>query len=167
MSAESMTADTAVGKLVNEFVTRGAFRAAALPADKSGSESFSLIWFQNQQMKLMIDNRQSKVCLVDVLPTIASRTTIDRELRSWLRERADKKLPEHRRLDPKTLQAKLTNKSGRMQLTIASLDNDLLFATRKLLHLTNELYLEFLSAPERYSWIVESFELDPDNPRWP
>ena len=162
-----MKSGTTIGKLIDDYVARGIFRAAALPSEKSGREVFRIVWFQNQEMTLSIDTRRAAARLLDVLPPIAARSTIDRELRSWLRERADAKLPEHRRINPEHVQAKLQNRAGQMQLAMTSLKGDPLFATRKLLHLTNELYLDFLSAAERYNWIVETFELDPDNPRWP
>jgi hypothetical protein len=167
MAAKTTNSISPIGNLIDDYVARGVFRAAALPPEKSGSEAFSLIWFQNQSMTLMIDHRRSEARLLNVLPALSPRTAMDRQLRAWLRARADKKLPEHRRLNPTQLQAKLTNRAGHMQLAVASLKGDALFATRKLLHLANELYLDFLSAPERYHWIAETFELDPDNPRWP
>jgi hypothetical protein len=76
-------------------------------------------------------------------------------------------LPAHRRLDPEALQARLRNVGGELQLTVVSRAGDPLLAARKLLHLVNEMYLGFLAAPACYDWIVEAFDLDPDNPRWP
>ena len=111
--------------------------------------------------------RRSTVRLVDVLPTVVARSRMDRDLRAWLRERTAPDLPAHRRIDPAQFRLTFSNRAGRAQINMASLHDDLAGATRKLLILTNELYLDFLSAPERYNWIVDTFELDPDNPRWP
>jgi len=164
--AEADASESPVKNLIDEYIARGVFRAASLPRQRNG-EAFRLVWFQNQEMMLEADERRSQARLLNVLPTVTSRSTLDRELRGWLRARSDQKLPAHRRLDPAEMQAKLVNRAGQMQLTMTSLKGDVFPAVRKLLHLTNELYLDFLSAPERYHWIVETFELDPDNPKWP
>jgi|JRYD01.1.fsa_nt_gb hypothetical protein len=167
MARDASVSKSPIASLIDDYVSRGVFRAAALASQRNGVEAFRLIWFQRQEMTLTIDLKRREARLSGVLPSIASRSAFDRQLRAWLRERSASHLPAHRRIDPIELQARLTNRAGRVQLAIVSANGDLLHATRKLLHLTNELYLDFLSAPQSYSWIVETFELDPDNPRWP
>jgi hypothetical protein len=76
-------------------------------------------------------------------------------------------LPAHRSIDPLQFKTELRRAGGRLQLTVTSRSGAADEATRKLLRLVNELYLDFLAAPERYDWIVATFDLDPDQPRWP
>jgi hypothetical protein len=156
-----------VSLLVNEFVGRGVFSAVAMPPRRRGIEDYRLLWFRGQQMDLQVDSRHARASLERLLPPIVPRSRFDRRLRAWLRSRQAQELPPHRRVDPGTLQASLRNVGGTMRLTLVSRDGDVLLATRKLLHLVNELYLVFLATPECYDWIVEAFDLDPDRPRWP
>lgn len=161
------TAAGAVGKLIDGYVARGVFRAAPLSPDADGHASFRIVWFQNQTMTLTVDGLRAEVRLNNLMPRIAPRSRLDRQLRAWLRSRSAAGLPAHRRLDPAQFDASLRNRAGCMQLGIACRGGDLAGAASKLLKLGNELYLDFFSAPAQYHWIVETFDLDPDNPRWP
>jgi hypothetical protein len=156
-----------VGSLIDDFVARGVFSASALPPRRRGIEGYRLVWFRGQQMDLYVDVRRARASLDRLLPPVVPRSGFDRRLRAWLRSREAAEIPSHRRLDPEQLRAGLRNLGGDMQLTLVSQAGDPLLAVRKLLQLVNELYLGFLAAPECYDWIVEAFDLDPDNPRWP
>lgn len=161
-----MRQNEAIGQLIEDYAARGVFRAAAQPPHP-GKEIFRIVWFRGQEMTLELDARAKRVQLADVLPCITPRSRLDRQLREWLRGRTASELPAHRRIDPMQFQLKLSNRAGQMRLGIASASGDLSAATDKLLQLVNELYLDFLAAPERFDWIQEAFDLDPDNPRWP
>jgi len=156
-----------IQSLVEGYVARGVFRAAAQPPGKAGSERYSIVWFRNQRMILDVDLRRSRASLDGVLPPIGPRSRFDRALRAWLRSREAPERPAHRRLDPDRFHARLRIAAGSLQLSVLSKEHDAALAVRTVLDLTHELYLDFLSAPERYDWIVETFALDPDNPRWP
>jgi hypothetical protein len=156
-----------VSSLVDEFVARGIFASAALSARRHGVETYGITWFRGQKMELQVDLRRARVSLDRLLPPVVPRSAFDRRLRAWLRSREAPQLPPHRRLDPDGLEARLRNAGGKMRLTLVSRDGDPALALRRLLHLVNELYLVFLASPECYDWIVESFALDPDRPRWP
>lgn len=162
-----MSDSASVGALIEDYVGRGVFRAAAQPSSRKGREQYRIVWFRDQRMDLHVDTRRARASLSGVLPSIHPRSKLDRALRAWLRSREAPELPAHRRLDPDQFQAGLRNTAGNIQLTIVSLAHEPTQAVRKLLNLVNELYLDFLAAPARYDWIVEAFDLDPDNPRWP
>ena len=38
------------------------------------------------------------------------------------------------------------------------------YAANKLVSLVNEIYLDFLSSGLYFEWLIETFDLDPDNP---
>ena len=156
-----------VSALIDDYVARGVFRGAAVPPIRAGLESYGIVWFRGQTMRLDVDTHRGRVCLQDVLPPIAPRSRIDRDLRNWLRSRESPELPAHRIIDPLQFQTALRRAGGRMQLIVTSRFGEADQATRKLLRLVNELYLDFLAAPGRYDWVVATYDLDPDQPRWP
>jgi len=162
-----LTQASTSGALIEDYVARGVFRAAAVPSDSSGRENFRLVWFRNRNMELEVDARLGRVRLREVLPPIAPRSKLDRDLRAWLRARQAPKLPAHRRLDPEQFRAELRNTAGSIQFSITCATGEIGPAIRKLVQLVNEMYLDFLATPERFDWILEAFDLDPDNPRWP
>jgi hypothetical protein len=158
---------SSVGALIEAYVGRGVFGAAALPSGKAGRERYRIVWFRNQCMILDVDTRRARASMNGVLPSIEPRSELDRALRAWLRSRQAPDLPAHRRLDPARFQAGLRNTGGAVQLNVVSKNDDPTQAARRLLTLVHEIYLDFLSTPERYDWITEAFDIDPDNPRWP
>ena len=68
---------------------------------------------------------------------------------------------------PRCLGVSLRNSAGNLSLSMSSLDHDWEYATRRLVHLLNELYVDVLARPRYFDWLIENFELDPDDPRWP
>lgn len=161
-----MSLASPIGQLLEDYAARGVFRVAAESSKKHG-ECYRIVWFREQEMRLEIDPRHRLVRLINVLPTLVPRSRLDRQLRAWLSQREAIELPAHRRLNPDLFQLKFGQRDGRMVLSLTSTAADLLPATQKLIQLVNELYLDFLGAAERFDWIQEVFELDPDNPRWP
>ena len=158
-----------VGALIEDCVARGVFRATATLTGPTPTnrESYRLVWFRQQEMNLEVDASRGRVTLSEVLPAITARSKLDRQLRAWLSDRQAPELPAHRRIDPAEFHIELRNRAGSMQLSIVTLAGDTALAARKLFHLVTEIYLVFLTAAERYDWLVETFNLDPDNPRFP
>jgi hypothetical protein len=157
-----------VATLLDEYAARGVFRVAQQPGQLGlGSEFFELVWFRNQTMTLELTAKPPRVRLVNVLPAITPRSRLDRQLRVWLTQRQADALPAHRRIDPANFALRLSRRDGKMTLELRSASADLVVATEKLVRLVNELYLDFLAAPERFDWVQDVFDLDPDNPRWP
>ena len=76
-------------------------------------------------------------------------------------------LPAHRCVDARRLGVSLRNSAGNLSLSMSSLDHDWEYATRRLVHLLNELYVDVLARPRYFDWLIENFELDQDDPRWP
>jgi hypothetical protein len=87
-----------------------------------------------------------------------------RALKTWLAARQDEALPDHRRCDRNKVALKTYNRGSDVALTLHVLDGDVDYAVKKLVNLVNEIYQDFLSSGLYFDWMVETFELDPDNP---
>ncbi|MEK7346446.1 MAG: hypothetical protein AAB176_12215 [Pseudomonadota bacterium] len=156
-----------VRELIEDHAARGVFRFSPQPSDKIGSERYRIVWFRGQTMQLDVDSRHGRATLCGFLPPVSPRTKLDRELRAWLKSHESHERPAHRRRDPTQFKTVLRNADSVMRVSITSTEGNPVQATRKLLQLVNELYLEFLADASRYNWIVETFDLDPDSSRWP
>ena len=44
------------------------------------------------------------------------------------------------------------------------LDDDLDHGVRRTVSLVNEIYLDFINRGPYFDWLLETFDLDPDNP---
>ena len=152
--------------MLDDYAARGVFRVAAQP-NRQAVEIFRLHWFRDQAMTLELSLRRPSVRLINVVPPITPRSTLDRQLRAWLAHRQSAGLPEHRRIDPAEFVLKLRRCAGQVTLELRCGPTNFIAATETLIRLVNELYLDFLAAAERFDWVQEVFELDPDNPRWP
>lgn len=118
-------------------------------------------------MDLTVDASVGRLGMTGVLPGIDSKSAMYRQLRAWLRDQQSGRLPAHRGLDPTRAKLSGYNRQGQLNLYLHSHDRDWPYATRRMVHLVNELYLDFLSDGRYYDWVVETFDLDPDNPNWP
>ena len=164
---ESQAATTVIGKVLQDYAARGVLRGLAQLKSGSTRARFRILWFQERSMDLAVDTSAGRLGMTGVLPGIDSRSAMYRDLRAWLRERQGGELPAHRGLDPSRATLRGYNRQGILSLYLHSHDRDWDYATRRMIHLVNELYLDFLSDGRHYEWVVETFELDPVNPRWP
>jgi hypothetical protein len=147
------------------YAARGTFER--VPTAEVTEPVTAFRWFRGIEFRLRARHRARRLCLEGALAAVPSRSPLDRALRVWLAGRHDTSLPPHRRIDPACMQVGWRNRGGRMDLEARVLDADWGSATRRLIHLLNELYLDVLARPAHHEWLVETFDLDPDNPRWP
>ena len=156
-----------MGNVLQEYASRGLLRSLLRSETGPDKPEFRFLWFRDREFNLHVDQRAARIRLDGVLRDVAPRSRMDRELRAWIRSRQDPQLPAHRRIDPRRASVALRNSSGQLSLSLSCLDLDWEYATRRLVHLLNELYVDVLARAQYFDWLVESFELDPDDPRWP
>ena len=159
-----MGAATQVGDLLEDFAGRGLVSGFSRRETRGGNGEYRLRWHRRQLFELQWIERRQTLRVGCVLPAVPAGSAMYRELKAWLRARQDAALPDHRRCDPDKLGLRTYNRDGEVALTLQVLDGDVEYATRKLLALVNEIYLDFLSSGLYYDWQLETFELDPDNP---
>ena len=66
--------------------------------------------------------------------------------------------PDHPRVDPAKIRVSYANRAKSVTLTIKSLDADWETATRKAIHLLNEVFLNFLNA-RHPDYMIATFKL--------
>jgi hypothetical protein len=154
-------------ELLQAYVERGVLRGAGPVADRGAGATFDIVWFRDRRMRLEVDVKRARLRLLDLLPPLAPRSGVDRQLRQWLRDRQAPQLPPHRRVDAERYRLGLRNAGGRVSLWLDCLDGDFEAGLRQLLHLVNAMYLDFLTDARRHDWLVDAFDLDPDQLQWP
>jgi hypothetical protein len=160
-----LPAAQAVAAVLAAYAARGTLRLLAPAEPATAQQAFR--WFRDREFRLGVDARARVLRLHGVLDAVPPRSAMDRSLRAWLRDRHAPGVPRHRRIDPGRLRATWRNRGGTMSLELALANDDWQGATRQLVHLLNEVYLDVLPRPAYHEWLVEAFGLDPDNPRWP
>lgn len=158
--------NAAVAAVLARYAARGTLRPVDAAAGTRGTVH-AFRWFRDREFRLHVDERAGCLRLDGVLDGVAPRSVLDHALRAWLRGRHDRALPAHRRIDTAHATLSLLNRGGKLSLRMRLHDGDWTRATCGLVHLVNELYLDVLPAGPHFEWLVETFDLDPENPRWP
>ena len=93
----------------------------------------------------------------NLLPEIPATSAMYAELKAFVRERADSRLPGHRRIDPETRRGQMLESQG------ATFRSPFLFkrvnasmGSRRAVKLVNEIFLSFLKGPY-FDYMVENF----------
>ncbi|MCZ6830650.1 MAG: hypothetical protein O7F73_13880 [Gammaproteobacteria bacterium] len=155
---------TRVGVLLQAYAEKGVFRGFSSRSETPARADYRILWHRDQVFELRYEPRQSSLRFACVLPEVDPGSSMYREFRAWLKLRRSDELPEHRRCDPRRVRIKPYNRGGAVALTLRSLDGDMDYAVRRLIALVHEIYLEFLSSGLYHDWLIETFDLDPDNP---
>lgn len=151
-----------VSAAIDALVARGVFRAARAGEAREGG-AWYITWFGGHVMRWEV--AEGLVSIEPVLPPLAARSILYRDLRAWLKEQQSPERPEHRRFDPARYTVTLSNRGGRVRLALAGAGEAAPALMQRAVQLVHALYHEFLGGPGRLEWVIEAFELDPDNPR--
>jgi hypothetical protein len=151
--------------LLQEYAENGVFRGYSVRGETAARADYRILWHRDQLFELRYDARGNSLRIACVLPGVDAKSSMYREFRAWLKQRGADTLPDHRRCDPQRVRIKPYNRGGAVALTLTSLDGDMDYAVRRLVALVHELYLEFLSSGLYHEWLIDTFDLDPDNPR--
>ena len=153
-----------VGDTLEEYAARGVFKGFSRRETGRRKALYSVHWHRNQLFEFTYDGAKQSMRIACVLPQVPARSAMYREFKLWLKARQEESLPDHRRCDSAKVQLKTYNRGGDIALTLQMLDDDLEYSVRKLVSLVNEIYLDFLSSGLYFDWLIETFDLDPDNP---
>ena len=153
-----------VGDILEEYAARGVFQGFSRHEAGRRRGQFRVQWHRRQLFDLTYDGTKKSLRIACVLPQVPARSSMYKEFKAWLKTRQDDSLPDHRRCERKKATLKTYNRSGDIALTLQVLDDDVEYGVRKLVSLVNEIYLDFLSSGLYFDWLIETFDLDPDNP---
>jgi hypothetical protein len=153
----------AVSTTLENYAARGVFRAFGKGPSSRGKYEFRLVWHRDQKMRLLFDARSATLRFPDLLPEMPNDSEVFRELKAFVKSRQADALPEHRRIDPERAQVRLYNRGGSVSLNLKVLDEDFAYGTERLINLVHELFVAFFTQGHGYEYLIETFELDPDD----
>ena len=159
-----MSGASTVGDILEEYAARGIFQGFSRRETGRQRGQYRVQWHRRQLFEFTYDGAKRNLRIACVLPQVPASSAMYREFKLWLKNRQDESLPDHRRCDTTKVQLKTYNRGGDIALTLHMLDDDLEYSVRKLVSLVNEIYLDFLSSGLYFDWLIETFDLDPDNP---
>lgn len=159
-----MSTPQQVGDLLQEYAERGVFQGFSRQRQTRQQGEFRVRWHRDQVFQWGYDRRRRSIRVASVLPAVPSGSAMYRDFRRWLKARQDPALPAHRRYDPARLALRTYNRGGDVAVTVRMLDDDLDHGVGRAVSLVNEIYLDFINRGPYFDWLLETFDLDPDNP---
>lgn len=151
-----------VTEQLKRYATRGVFREFSERSLGAARIEYRFVWLTHRPIHAVFNAKTNVLKIVDVLPGIAPRSTMDQALRAFLSSRFDSQLPAHRRLS-KALVRRLecTNRNGTVSIGLTLGARKLEDATRQAVLLISEIFQNFLAGPY-HEYMVLNFDLPED-----
>lgn len=153
-----LSAASQVGAVLQTYAERGVFRDYRASSSRNEVTHFDFGWLYGQPFSLSCDAKRRRLTMSDLLPAVQGDSMMYRELKEFLKGRADAEVPEHRRVDPRLATVAPRIRDGVVSLDLTLVEGDYEYGTRKLINLVHELFLFLSEYWADYMW--ENFELN-------
>lgn len=153
-----VSAASQVGAVLQSYAERGVFKDYRASGGRNEVAHFDFGWLYGQPFSLSCDARHGRLTLSDLLPAVQGDSMMYRELKAFLKGRAEADVPEHRRVDPLRATVAPRLRDGVVSLELTLVGGDYEYGTRKLVNLAHELFLFLSEYWADYMW--ENFELN-------
>ena len=153
---------TVVRQILAGYAERGIFRAYGDRQADGGRSHYSFRWHTDVPLNVTYDPAKRALTFRNLLPAVGSRSGMYRDLKQFLEVRTSRAVPEHRRIDSRKVSATVTNRAGAVSLVVSLKDAHLEYGVRKAVNLVHELFVHFLRQPVYFDYMVEHFDVNPD-----
>jgi hypothetical protein len=149
-----------VTRALQAYADRGVFRGfTAAPLARRRTE-YIFTWLFRRPMRATFDPRSGVVAFPGLLPGVAARSGLARDLEALLRERGSASVPAHKRIDRRRCRVSGGVRAGAWSLALAIRGGNQALGVRTALALVNDV---FLLLQERYpEYLVSRFDLSPE-----
>ncbi len=151
-----------VESILEGYARKGVFRGFGRVPDQGGKPSFKMLWHHGKTFVLLFDPKTRTLRFPVLLPQVPANSPTHKAFKAYIKSRQHESRPEHRRVDSERVALRTVNRSDAISLSIKSKDGDIEYATRKLIQLVHEIFLDFLTDGRYYDYLVEVFDLDVD-----
>ena len=148
---------------LEHYATRGVFRSFSEVARVAGrTAEFHFLWFRDVKFRVIYNAATRALTFVDAFPGIAARSEMDRHLRAFIKERSDKSVPEHRRVDLRKISVSVLNRKGAISIVFTLKPRLVEYGVKKAVHLMHEVLMDFLNESQYVVYNIEHFNLNPE-----
>lgn len=167
------TPDAVVEGVLRHYAERGVLRGFSRVGTERGRVTFRLRWHHDRLFDCVFDRRRRTLRFPTLLPGAARQQALVKALRVFVAERHSPERPEHRRIDVERARVRVRRQGEDVGLVLDVIGDggegtpsgdgdDLEYGVRKLVHLVQEIFLDFLYRGPHYEYLVEAFDLDAD-----
>jgi hypothetical protein len=151
-----------VTSILEGYAGRGVFAGFRLNKRQARKADFTVQWHFRRVFSIQFDEAKASLTLVGLLPQVSAAPTLRRELAAYLRRCAAPERQPHRRIDPEKARVSCYVRSDSLSLRVDVQDGDYEYATRRLVHLVNEIFLDFLRDALYVEYMVEHLGMNPE-----
>ena len=142
-----------VRESLQAYADRGVFRGFS--ETKNGH--FQFVWVVNHRMELSVDTAKHELRFKRLLPNVPAKSALYAELKSFIEQRHDKELPEHRRIDRKRAEVSCANRAGFISVSLKVKNNQYSYGVNRIVNLAHELFLHLRE--RRPEYLMENFDV--------
>ncbi len=146
------TAREAVTRTLQSYADRGVFRGfhvdaprqtprRAAGSDRDRHTSYRFSWLMRPPMRVTFDEPRNVIAFKRLFPALTLRDDIGRALAARVRERQERGMPAHLRIDGRRARVTLTGRRGALTLAVHVRGAQHEYAVRSALNLVNALFL--------------------------
>jgi hypothetical protein len=151
---------TKVDETLETYANKGVFRSFASIGRSNKGAPYRMMWHKDRFYDLVFDAQKRSLRFPVVLPKAPAAMYED--FKKFVASRQSTEMLEHRRIEPKKVRISCSRKNSDISLLFISKDNDLEYATQKLINLMHEVFMVFLRDGLYYEYMIETFDLDRD-----
>jgi hypothetical protein len=161
-SAEAQQPADLVTGILEGYASRGVFAGFRQNKRQPQKVDFTILWHFKRVFSIRLDETKASLTLTGLLPHVSAAANLRRELAAYLRQYAAPERPAHRRIDPEKARITCYLRNDTLALRVAVQDGDFEYATRRLVHLVNELFLDFLRDARYVDYMVAHLGMNPE-----
>ena len=150
-----------VGEQLQTYAQRGVFRSFSQTRSSGMQSEYRFYWLWNLPFHLCFDGRRKTLSFKKLLPGVLAGSELNTQLKAFIQGRCSSSQPEHRRVDPKRILIRYSNRRGDVSISFLILKNDYAYGVKKALNLISEIFVGFLNVyfPE---YMVQHFHRQED-----
>lgn len=135
------------------YADRGIF--CGFSEDRRGH--FNFVWLVRHRMEFIVDTSKHALRFKQLLPGIPARSPLHAELKNFIRQRHDAKLPAHRRIDSRRAKVSCYNRGGALSISLKVKNNQYAYGVNRIVNLVHELFVHLGDAYPDY--LTENFDV--------
>jgi hypothetical protein len=161
-SAQVETHVRHVRDVLREYAGRGVFRSLSDGERRGSRTTFTMVWHHGLIFRFVLDTAAGTVAFPALLPGVPARSSMARELQGFLEQFQTRDVPVHRRIDPAKARLHVAVRGGSASLALSVRNRQFEYATRRLVHLAQEVFMVFLPDGPYADYRVEKLGVNPD-----
>jgi hypothetical protein len=161
-SADAQQPVDLVTGILEGYASRGVFAGFRRNKRQPRKADFTVLWHFRRVFSIQLDETKASLTLTGLLPQVSAAPNLRAELANYLRQYAAPERLPHRRIDPEKARVTCYVRNDTLSLRVAVQDGDFEYATRRLVHLVNELFLDFLRDARYVDYMVAHLGMNPE-----